>query len=223
MGSDHVRRILPSRHRLRTVPQRCERRLALDRHHGAATAARSGLPVPAVRMQRRQRGSVAVFHTLQAVVANICRSADVCVRERLGLVLLDVGDRECDAVELEVGPRRRHPAREGLCAEFQLQRGNTDFLRITRELLMYSWKRLGLVSIMRDESRWHARRFLEAYVWRGMLKFCGDRTSVSLIAFDIWRFAKNIGAATIGDEAKIPLESNRVIKFIIENSSCLEL
>lgn len=57
------------------------------------------------------------------------------LRDRLGLVLLDLGDGDERPVELEAGHGRRYPAAENVESGFQLHAGRSGFPGLTGELL----------------------------------------------------------------------------------------
>jgi len=55
------------------------------------------------------------------------------------MVLLDVGDGECDAVELEIGDAGGDFADEGLGSIIQLHSNCADFFGAAGELLSWEW------------------------------------------------------------------------------------
>jgi len=59
------------------------------------------------------------------------------------MVLLDVGDGECDAVELEIGDAGGDFADEGLGSIIQLYSNGTDLFGAARELLS-TWAGSGM-------------------------------------------------------------------------------
>ena len=63
------------------------------------------------------------------------RGADDQLRDRLGLVLLDLGDGERGAVELEARDGGGYLAAEGVGSEFQLHGDGAEFCRLAGELL----------------------------------------------------------------------------------------
>jgi len=88
-----------------------------------------------LRMRRRQRGPVQVLAALQTVAADVRGGADGQLREGMGLVLLDVGDGEERAVELEVGIAGWHLAEEGVRPGLQLFGTDSDVSGLAGELL----------------------------------------------------------------------------------------
>lgn len=65
------------------------------------------------------------------------RGADVELRTRLGLVLLDLGDRERGAVELEGGYGCRHTTEKDMGSGFQLYQSGAGFPGATGDVLRY--------------------------------------------------------------------------------------
>ena len=63
------------------------------------------------------------------------RGADVELRTWLGMVLLDLGDRERRAVELEGRYGRRYPTETDVEPEFQLHESGAGFLGLTGDIL----------------------------------------------------------------------------------------
>lgn len=74
----------------------------------------SVMPESAMLLRAGQCRSIDVLYNLQAILADVCRSSDVCFRASLGLVLLDVGDGECCPVVVEVGLGSWYPPQQGV-------------------------------------------------------------------------------------------------------------
>ncbi len=118
--------MVPSRHRLRSLPQRRQRGQPLDRHpqQRRPVRRRHHTLMPAqlrlLLLRRRKRRPEHLQRRLQAMAADERPGADVEFRARLGLVLLDLGHGERGAVELEGGYGCGDPAEEDVGSEFQL-------------------------------------------------------------------------------------------------------
>lgn len=105
MGPYHVRRMVPSRHRLRQIPQQRRPRHPLGRHvllHRLNPILSHGQQQqkPKMRLHQRERTPIVILAGLQEVPADVRGGADVGVRDGAGVVLLDVEDGVGSAVEL---------------------------------------------------------------------------------------------------------------------------
>lgn len=106
LGSHDVRRMVPSRHRLRKIRQRRNRRHPLGRHNGPLLQRNPPLPnskhpgrTP-LQLRESQRRPPILLGGVQDVASHVCRGADGRLRDDAGVVLLDVADGVGGAVEL---------------------------------------------------------------------------------------------------------------------------
>ena len=110
--------MVPSRHRLRALPKQRQRRQPLAGHPQRRRPLHSRhnalMPLRNMHLRPRERRPVQLQQRLQDLAADQRRGANEQLREGLGMVLLDLGHRECGAVELEGGDAGGHAAEEGL-------------------------------------------------------------------------------------------------------------
>ena len=96
--------MVPSRHRLRQTPQQRRPRHPLGRHIfqnrlNSTLPNRQNLP-RILRLHQRKREPGDLLAELQDLSEDVCRGADVRVRDRAWMVLLDLEDGVGRAVEL---------------------------------------------------------------------------------------------------------------------------
>lgn len=90
-----------------------------------------------MQLRQSEYGSVRVYGYIQEVPADIRRGADVRVRNRHGMVLLDLADRVRSAMELSHCMEERIYAKQGIFPVVQVRRHNTGVLRNGGELLIF--------------------------------------------------------------------------------------